>query len=155
MNLNPQIWQQTIEAAKAATAGSPAWLRAIDKAAEQIESNPCITELVAGVLITSPSGNTYLANGKCRCKAYSFGQACWHRAAAQLLNRYNEALNAPAPPKPADERAGLIAGIKAAWSRKYPRESLADNLMARFRCNNLEALNTDFLRRIQGALEAK
>jgi hypothetical protein len=151
MQLNPQIFTATVEAAKAAASNSPTWLRAIDKAAEQIENNPLITELVAGVLITSPSGNTYLANGKCGCKAYSFGQACWHRAAAQLIARYNEALNAQAR----DERAELIADIKATWSRKYPGESLSDSLMARFRCNNLAMLNIDFLRRIQGALEAK
>jgi len=153
MILDTRIWQETIEAAKAAAFSSPCWLRAIDRAVVQIETNPCITELASGVLITSPSGRTYLANGVCQCAAYKNKMACWHRAAAQLLARYNEALSAP--PKLAAERDRLIADIKATWSRKFPGEHLADELMARFRCNNLEMLNTDFLRRIQGALEEK
>ncbi len=37
MILNTQIWQQTIEAAKAAASTSPAWLRAIDRAVIEIE----------------------------------------------------------------------------------------------------------------------
>jgi hypothetical protein len=94
MILNTRIWQQTVSAAKLAASDSPAWLRAVEKAAAQIESNPCITELRDGVLITSDSGNTYHANGVCQCKAFSFGQPCWHRAAAQLLTRYRERLAA-------------------------------------------------------------
>ena len=154
MILNTRIWNETVDAAKVAAANSLPWLRAIERATAQLETNPCITELLAGVLITSPSGKTYLANGKCQCDAYRYGRACWHRAASQLINRYNDALNASTPPKPMAERAELIAAIKAAWSRKYPNEHLADSLMARFGCNNLEMLNIDFLRRIHAALSA-
>jgi hypothetical protein len=153
MQINFTVWNQTVEAARAAAANSPAWLRAIGKAVEQIHTNPCITELYNGVLITDANGCTYLANGVCQCKEFRRGTACWHRAAAKLINRYNDALNALAPTNPADERAELIADIKAVWSRKHQHEYLADALMFRFGCNKLEMLNDDFLRRIQVALE--
>ncbi|MGH9841984.1 MAG: SWIM zinc finger family protein [Blastocatellia bacterium] len=114
MILNSSICQEVIAAAKTATANAPAWLRAVEKAAEQIASNPCITELQNGVLITSPSGNTYLANGVCQCGAFRYGKPCWHRAAAQLVQRYHERLaGTPAPlpvpvPKASDWRETAI-----------------------------------------------
>lgn len=154
MQINTQVWNSTVEAAKQAAANSPSWLRAIAKADAQVQSNPCITELANGVLITSPSGRTYLANGVCQCEAYKHGMACWHRAAAQLIARYNEALAAPAPApaKPDDERQSLIGAIEQAWAQRFPGESLADSLMARFRTNTLRYLNLDFLNRIYAAI---
>src|SRR5262245_2098669 len=120
MQINTQLWNQTVAAAKLTAADSPTWLRAIAKADAQVQSNPCITELASGVLITSPSVRTYLANGVCQCEAYKHGMACWHRAAAQLIARYNESLTAPAQAKPADERAALIADIKRIWPTACP-----------------------------------
>jgi hypothetical protein len=151
MTLNHQIFNQTVDAAKTAAAASTSWIRAIEKAAKQIGSNPCITELSNGVMITSPSGRTYLANGVCQCEAFKHGKPCWHRAAAQLICRYNETINNPIARRKA-ERAALIADIKATWVRKYSLQSLADALMARFRCNRLEMLSDDFLKRIREAL---
>jgi hypothetical protein len=43
------------------------------------------------LLILSGSNEIYRANGTCQCKAFSHGQPCWHRAAARLIERYNEA----------------------------------------------------------------
>src|SRR5262245_10494439 len=137
MQINTQVWNSVVEAAKKAAADSPTWLRAIAKADAQVQSNPCITELANGVMITSPSGRTYLANGVCQCEAYKHRMACWHRAAAQLIARYNEALAAPvpAPAKPADERGALIADIKRAWPKTWP--PLYTELLARFGKSNL------------------
>jgi len=156
MQINTQLWNSVVAAAKKAAANSPTWLRAIAKADAQVQSNPCITELASGVLITSPSGRTYLANGVCQCEAYKHGMACWHRAAAQLIARYNEAVTqaatSPAPAKPADERQSLIGAIQQTWAQRFPGESLADNLMARFATNTLNSLNADFLHRVYAAI---
>src|SRR5215813_6748114 len=124
MQINTQVWNSVVEAAKKAAADSPTWLRAIAKADDQVQSNPCITELANGVMITSPSGRTYLANGVCQCEAYKHGMACWHRAAAQLIARYNQALAAQstAPAKPADDRADLIGAIQQTWAERFPGE---------------------------------
>jgi hypothetical protein len=55
-------------------------------------------------------------------------------------------------PAPAPTRESLITSIKQSWSRRFPGESLADELMARFRRNQLEMLSTDFLVAIQNAI---
>ncbi len=88
--INSVKLDRVIEAAKAKAANSPSWLRAIDRAAEQLRSNPYIADQGDGLLILSTSGEFYHANGVCQCKAFHHGMACWHRAAAQLIKRYNE-----------------------------------------------------------------
>ena len=42
------------------------------------------------LLVLSESGEIYRVNGVCQCKAFANGQPCWHRAAARLIERYNE-----------------------------------------------------------------
>jgi hypothetical protein len=111
MQINLIQLERTVEAANARAANHPAWLRAIEKAhthlienpyiSETIE-NPYISETADGLLILPDSGETYQSNGTCQCKAFSYGQPCWHRAAAQLIRRYNE------PVSPAVEREGAI-----------------------------------------------
>lgn len=92
MQLNATQLEQIVQAARAKAAGQPRWEKAIDRAAEELYSNPYIGEQGNGLLILSEdSGQTYHANGACQCKAYEFHQACWHRAAAQLVKRYREA----------------------------------------------------------------
>jgi len=120
--------------------------------------------------VTGSKGGAYtvrfaVANGhklaECDCAAGQASMMCFHVAAAAQVNvmcqsMRRQAASAPALPvlatKSADERAGLITEIKATWSRRFPGESLADNLMARFRVNALSLLHTDFLRRVLAAI---
>ncbi len=88
--INSVKLERVVETAKAKAANSPSWLRAIERAAEQLRSNPYIAEQGDGLLILSTSGEFYHANGVCQCKAYRHSLPCWHRAAAQLIKRYNE-----------------------------------------------------------------
>jgi hypothetical protein len=46
----------------------------------------------------------------------------------------------------------LITSIKQTWSAKFPTVNLADELMARFKRNTLEALSIDFLEAIHAIL---
>ncbi len=94
MTINQIQFEQIVESAKQKASGNKSWLRAIDKAAEAILDNPYIADMGDGLLILSDSGKTYHANGICQCKAHQHGQACWHRAAAKLIERYKEALAA-------------------------------------------------------------
>ncbi len=91
LTLNNTIFTQVLDQAKQAAADSPSWLRAIEKAAEQIETNPFIFPAEDHLIIGSTSGNTYSANGVCQCEAFAHGRPCWHRAAARLVKRYEEA----------------------------------------------------------------
>lgn len=86
---------------------------------------------------------------------------CYHVAASAQVNVMVQSMrrqgaSVPAAPvlpaRSADERAGLFADIKNTWSRRFPGESLADNLMARFRVNTPAMLNVDFLRRVLAAI---
>ncbi|MDX6269900.1 MAG: hypothetical protein QOD28_1123 [Acidobacteriota bacterium] len=70
--------------------GSRRWQAAIAKAKQQIEENPYLHFDEGTLLILSPSGEIYSANGTCQCAAYARNQPCWHRAAARLVKRYNE-----------------------------------------------------------------
>lgn len=68
------------------------WQVAIAKAKQQIEENPYMHFDGSALLILSPSGEIYSANGTCQCKAYLNDQPCWHRAAARLYKLYTEAV---------------------------------------------------------------
>ena len=82
--------QQVIQEAFDKVSGSRRWQTAIAKAMQQIEANPYMHYDGHALLILSPSGEIYSANGTCQCKAFSHGQPCWHRAAARLVKRYME-----------------------------------------------------------------
>lgn len=69
------------------------WQTAIAKAKQQIEENPYMHFDGRSLLILSPSGEIYTANGACSCRAYQEGFPCWHRAASRLVQRYNEILH--------------------------------------------------------------
>jgi uncharacterized Zn finger protein len=106
-----------------------------------------------------------VANGhklaECDCPARGL---CYHIAAAASVNiavqsmrrqgdKSDKAVLTPATDAaPAPTRESLISAIKQTWSRRFPGESLADELMARFRRNQLEMLSTDFLVAIQNAI---
>ena len=90
MNIDQSRMQQVVQEAFDKVSGSRRWETAIVKAKQQIEENPYIHFDGCVLLILSPSGEIYSANGSCQCKAYTKGQPCWHRAAARLIERYNE-----------------------------------------------------------------
>lgn len=94
MQLNLEKLTAIVEAAKAKTSDSR-WIRAIDKAFEQLTTNPYIDldkEHEGGLIILGTRGNIYSSNGVCQCESFTYGQKpCWHRAAARLVKRYQEA----------------------------------------------------------------
>lgn len=91
MNINQSKLEQVAQEALARVAGNRRWQNAIEKAIAQLESNPYMHFDGDALLMLSPSGEIYRANGACQCKAYESGQPCWHRAAARLVKRCNEA----------------------------------------------------------------
>jgi len=90
MNLDQRKMEQVIQAAFDQTSNLR-WQMAITKAKREIENNPYLHFDGRALLVLSPSGEIYSANGTCQCKAYQHGQPCWHRAAARLVERYHEA----------------------------------------------------------------
>jgi hypothetical protein len=90
MNIDQNRMQQVVQEAFDKVASSRRWQTAIVKAKQQLEENPYMHFDGRALLILSPSGEIYSANGTCQCKAYEQGQPCWHRAAARLIERYNE-----------------------------------------------------------------
>ena len=131
----------------------------MQKAIERAKAvRPRVTVLSADERIYSVTGSRggaytvkfMVKNGlklaECNCAAGRQEMMCFHVASAAQVNVMVQSMRKAAPP--ADERAELIADIKATWSRRFPGESLADNLMSRFRVNTLALLNVDFLRRI-------
>ncbi len=90
MNLDQDRMQMVTEEAFNKTSNLR-WQMAITKAKVELESNPYMHYDGHALLILSPSGEIYSANGACQCKAYVNNQPCWHRAAARLVERYNEA----------------------------------------------------------------
>lgn len=91
LNIDQDRMLQVIQGAFDKVSGSRRWQLAIAKAKQQIEENPYMHYDGHALLILSPSGEIYSANGSCGCKAYMNGQPCWHRAAARLVERYMEA----------------------------------------------------------------
>lgn len=90
MNIDTDKMQQVIQQAFDRAAGNRRWETAIARAKQHLESNPYMHFDGSGLLVLSESGEIYTANGTCQCKAYTNGQPCWHRAAARLIERYNE-----------------------------------------------------------------
>jgi hypothetical protein len=90
VEVNENKMQQVVQEAFDKVSGSRRWQTAIVKAKQQIEENPYLHFDGRALLILSSSGEIYRASGTCQCKAYRSGQPCWHRAAARLIERYNE-----------------------------------------------------------------
>lgn len=90
MNINQDRILEVIQEAFDKVGNSRRWQTAIAKAKGEIESNPYMHFDGQSLLILSPSGEIYSANGICQCKAFEKGQPCWHRAAARLVERYKE-----------------------------------------------------------------
>ena len=86
----------------AAASAQPAWVRAMRKAADVLQSNPYVEVMDNGdVLIVFEScGQIYLVNGRCEggdgkpCNGYRFNHGiCYHRASKRLAPRYAERAN--------------------------------------------------------------
>ncbi len=89
-NINEEKIQQVAQTAFDKANGQKRWQTAIAKALGQIRDNAFMHYDGHALLILSDSLEIYSANGKCQCRAYAKGQPCWHRAAARLIQRYNE-----------------------------------------------------------------
>lgn len=90
LDIDQDTLQQVVQESFNKVSGNHRWETAIVKAKVQLETNPYMHFDGQSLLILSPSGEIYSANGRCQCNAYSSGQPCWHRAAARLIKRYNE-----------------------------------------------------------------
>jgi len=99
LNLNSTLLQQVADTAIADASQHPRWITAIGRALVELDTNPYLERgELHGLIIGSPSGKLYSANGTCSCEAYNHGQACWHRAAARLVRRHDEAQEAAQRP---------------------------------------------------------
>jgi hypothetical protein len=72
MNIDQDRIHQVAQEAFDKVSGNGRWGMAIAKA--QLESNPYIHFDSQSLLILSPSGEIYRANGTCQCKAFLKGQ---------------------------------------------------------------------------------
>lgn len=93
LNLNCTILQTVADKALMDAAAEPRWIHAIGRALVELDANPWIERgELHGLVIGSPSGNCYAANGVCGCMAYAHRAPCWHRAAARLVRLHDEAI---------------------------------------------------------------
>jgi hypothetical protein len=90
MNINEERMQQVIQQAFDKVSDFR-WQTAIARAKQEIESNPFMHFDGHALLVLSESNEIYYVNGTCQCKAFQNRKPCWHRAAARLVQRYNEA----------------------------------------------------------------
>jgi hypothetical protein len=90
LTLDRSTLDQVIAKALLDAAAHPRWIVAIGRAAVELDTNPFIERGDHGLIIGSPSGTCYSANGICQCTAFTFGQPCWHRAAARLVRLHDE-----------------------------------------------------------------
>jgi hypothetical protein len=115
LNLNSSTLAAVVEKAAFDAAAHPRWLTAIGRAILELDSNPWIERgELHGLVIGSPSGNVYSANGVCQCDAYKHGKPCWHRAAARLVRLHDEALERQQA-APADWPQDLATGKPMDW----------------------------------------
>ncbi|MGH9754950.1 MAG: hypothetical protein ACREA2_19405 [Blastocatellia bacterium] len=114
MTLNQAKFAQVVAAAKAKAANSPAWLKAIDRAAAAILSGDmCVSLFADGTALVTTPNNSYVVNGHCACRAAQHGhKECYHRAGKRLAELYDEAPEstpapeaAPAPKAPTITRS--------------------------------------------------
>jgi hypothetical protein len=92
LNLNSSTLQAVADKAIEQAAAHPRWVVAIGRALLELECNPWIERGDHGLIIGSPSGKCYAANGICQCTAFEFKTPCWHRSAARLVRLHDEAL---------------------------------------------------------------
>ena len=90
MDVDAERLRVVAQAAFDRVAGDRRWEVAIARARRQIEENPYMHFDGVTLLVLSPSGNIYRAGPTCQCKSYRNRRPCWHRAAARMLERYDE-----------------------------------------------------------------
>lgn len=90
LNLDCTIFSAVVDKAMQDAAAHPRWLTAINRAVVECLSNPYMERGDHGLIIGSESGKCYAANGICQCTAFTYGQPCWHRAAARLVRLHDE-----------------------------------------------------------------
>jgi len=96
------------------------WIRAIAKAAVEIEENgnfmSWMPEDKSLLIWSQKTDGIYAANGVCQCRAFVQGVPCFHRAAARLVRLYLEAEDAPV-----DVKAEEIPYLKPTVERTVER----------------------------------
>ena len=162
--MNKETFNTVVAAAKERAANSPAWVRCLDKASKMLASGELVaTVLASGVLVTSPNGSYLVTAGHCPCAART--KHCYHRCAARIATLLEEAELAEAAARRCDAiiediktiaadiqsspRAELIADI-----RRVGGPNLADALVRRFKCSDLNFFADDVLRDIRLAIAA-
>ncbi len=116
LTLDPITLAVVVAQARSDAAERPRWLAAIGRAVLELETNPWIERADHGLIIGSPSGKCYAANGTCQCRAFDFGKPCWHRAAARLVRLHDEARERRAL---VDRRAASLARAEAIAQELY------------------------------------
>ena len=93
---NQALFAQVVEEAKRRTLGDTRWLAAIDRAVEEMSSDPTFFHWMGThLLIQSPtSSEVYEASDSCACEAFTFRKPCKHRAAYRLWRNYLRAVEA-------------------------------------------------------------
>ena len=93
MDFKSSKFNTVVEQALLLATGNPKWEKAIQRAADGLQSGDIIvTELASGCIVTTENG-TYKVNGECQCSAFQHGhRQCKHRAAKRLCALYSEAL---------------------------------------------------------------
>jgi hypothetical protein len=92
LNLNSTLLQEVADQALIDAAAHPRWVVAIGRALIELDQNPWVERASTGhgLIIGSPSGTCYSANGTCTCEAFKHGQPCYHRAMARMVRRHDE-----------------------------------------------------------------
>lgn len=93
MFLNEARLSAVVTEAFEKTSNNRRWQTAVVCAKVELETNPFIAWNGKALIILSPSNELYEANGTCQCAAFKSHNPCWHRAAARLIERYNEAVH--------------------------------------------------------------
>lgn len=91
VGIQPNEFEQVIEAEVRRAGGSKRWHKALRRAARMIEADALMHWTGATLLIWSESGKVYEASSDgCQCRAFAEGFPCKHRAAYKLIKRLNE-----------------------------------------------------------------
>lgn len=88
-----QVAAEAIAKLNPQSAADRRWVNCIARAVAEVETNPYLTfqaETNSLLILSETSGQIYSANGTCQCKAFEFGNPCFHRALCRLVVRYLE-----------------------------------------------------------------
>jgi hypothetical protein len=122
-----------VDTARQHARNHPGWLNAIDRASTYLLTSQDTIRIAQDGTALIPSATrsaTYSANGVCQCQAFTHHLPCWHRAAARLITRYREALEARA-----DQLMHLVDAAEqrddwASWERLNQQWEAAEMKLA-------------------------